>query len=221
MDKIKIFIADNQTLTRIGIITFVSEYYNSHVEIEQFETKENLFKSLRTIQPHILIIDFELFDFDSICELSEIKKISPNTGVLIVSDNQLPDDILQVLNCGISNYISKNSNKQELIDAVNVTIENRKYFSSEILDILLDQKASKSKIYSDNNKHITSAEQGIIKLIAQGLTNNEIAHTKNLSYHTIISHRKNIFRKLGINNCSELIMYAMRSGILEATEYSI
>jgi DNA-binding NarL/FixJ family response regulator len=220
MNKLKIFIADNQALTKAGIITILSEYYGSYLDILSIDNKANLSAQLLTMQPHILIIDFNIFDFNVISELSEIKKISPDTGVLVISDNQSPDDILKVLDCGITNYISKTSDKQELIEAVNATINNRKYFSSEILEVLLNCKVD-NRSYQSHNAHITPAEKEIIKLITQGLTTKEIAAKKMLSYHTIITHRKNIFRKLAINNCSELMLYAFQTGIAETSDYSI
>jgi DNA-binding NarL/FixJ family response regulator len=219
-NNLKIFIADNQELTRAGIISILSEHFNSHLDIEQIENKIYLFNRLLTIKPQILIIDFDLFDFNTISELSDIKKASPNLGVLIVSDNQSSEDILKVLDCGITNYIVKSSSESELIEAVNATLSNRKYFSSEVLDILLARKAASRKVQPIFGS-ITCAEQEIVKLIAQGLTTKEIAKIKMLSYHTIISHRKNIFRKLAISNSSELILYAIHTGIIDTTEYYI
>ena len=89
-----------------------------------------------------------------------------------------------------------------------------------MLDALLEMKAS-IRHSPSNNGHITTSEIDIVKLIAQGLTTKEIAKQKQLSYHTIITHRKNIFRKLKIRNTSELIIYAMRSGFIDTTEYYI
>jgi len=137
-------------------------------------------------------------------------------------NNQSPEDLRKVLECGITNYILKSSHEQELIEAVNATIGNRKYFSSQILDVLLALKKASRKIYlNKGHAHITYTEQEIIKLITQGLTTREIATLKNLSYHTVITHRKNIFRKLAIGSSSELILYAMHAGIVDTTDYYI
>jgi DNA-binding NarL/FixJ family response regulator len=221
MENINIFIADNQSFTRAGVVAILSEYYNSRLLVEQIDNKEDLFRRLPVVQPHLLVIDFDLFNFDAIGELSEIKKIVPGIGILIVTNNKLADDILSVLDYGITNYITKSCAKEELIEAVNATVNNRKYFSSDILDVLLARKAATRKAAKPHNGQITSTEQEIIRLIAQGFTTKEIAAARKLSYHTIITHRKNIFRKLSICNSSELILYAMRSGIIDTTEYYI
>ena len=92
--------------------------------------------------------------------------------------------------------------------------------SSQVLDVLLERKANPRPTAGEAGK-LTATELEIVRLIAQGLTNKEIAIRKKLSYHTIITHRKNIFRKLGISNSSELLMYAMRAGLIDTTEYYI
>ena len=223
MNDLQILVADNQAFTRAGIITILSEHFSPNLNIEQIRNKEKLFKRLLEIKPQILIIDFDLFDFDLINDLPEIKKIAPDIGILALSDNQSPDDLLKVLECGITNYILKSSQEHELVEAVNATIGNRKYFSSQILDVLLTRKtASRNARANRGPAHITFSEQEIIKLITQGFTTREIAVLKKLSYHTIITHRKNIFRKLAINSSSELIFYAMRSGIVDTPpDYNI
>lgn len=220
MEPINVLIADNQDFTRIGIITILADYLNDHVLIHRVKTKKELNEKLLLHQPHVLIIDFNFFDYTSICELTEIRKLSSSIGILLITDNHSPEDISKALDCGITNYILKNCEKQELIDAFNATINSRKYFSSQVLNVLLDNKTVIRNTVPAKNR-ITPAENEIIKLITQGFTTKEIASQKKLSYHTIITHRKNIFRKLGINNTSELMMYAMRTGIIDTTEYYI
>jgi DNA-binding NarL/FixJ family response regulator len=220
MDDIKMLIADNQSFTRIGIIEILSGYLNHHLNIEQVKNKEELFEKLLSNQPHVLIIDFDLFDFKTASELLDVRQKYPCIGILVITDNHSPEDIMKLLDCGITNYILKSCEEGELIEAFNATLNNRKYFSSMVLDVLLDKKNINRNIRTGTG-HITPAETEIVKLITQGLTTKEIAIQKNLSYHTIISHRKNIFRKLSITNTSELIMYAMRNGIVDTTEYYI
>ena len=222
MKILQILMADNQAFTRAGIITILSEHFSPNLDIEQIRNKEKLFNRLLEIKPQILIIDFDLFDFDLRNDLPEIKKIAPDTGILALSDNQSPDDLLKVLECGITNYILKSSQEQELVEAVIATIDKRKYFSSQILDVLLTRKTANRKASLNlGHGHLTFSEQEIIKLITQGLTTREIAALKKISYHTVITHRKNIFRKLAISSSSELIFYAMRSGIVDTIDYNI
>lgn len=219
MNVISILICDNQALTRTGIITLLNNYFNQNVSVQECKTKDEMIEKLKLLQPDILILDFDLIDFSETSEITVIHKISPHTGILIVSNNQEPDEIKKVLDSGINNFILKSSEEHEIIEAFNATIANRKYFSSEVLDVLLQRKASPRQ--SQELGKLTIAEIEIVRLITQGMTTKEIATHKHLSFHTIITHRKNIFRKLGIGNSSELHLYALRAGIIDSTEYYI
>jgi DNA-binding NarL/FixJ family response regulator len=219
METINILLADNQTLTRQGIIAILTDFYGKSLNIKEINTKEELYTSLKKFDPNILIIDFELFDLSEISDLRDIKKTSPSMAILVVSDNKSPIEILKVVDSGITNYVLKSCESQELLDAFHAAMQSRKYFCNEIMDVILDHKTSPKNIVEHGN--LTSSEVGIVRLITQGLTTKEIAEQKHLSFHTIITHRKNIFRKLGITNSSELLMYAMRNGIIDTTEYYI
>ena len=220
MDNVNVLIADNQSFTRIGITSILSGYLNNLLSVDYAKNIDELFEKLISHQSHILLIDYDLLDFNNIVELSEIRKLSPCIGVLVITGNQTPDDIIKVFDCGITNYILKTCEEQELIEAFNATMNSRKYFSSQVLDVLLEKKNILRNVHNDNGR-LTQSETEIVKLITQGLTTKEIALQRKLSYHTIITHRKNIFRKLNISNSSELIMYAMRTGIIDGTEYYI
>ena len=219
MGTINILLADNQTLTRQGIIAILTDFYGKSLNIKELNTKEDLFSSLENFDPNILIIDFELFDLNDISDLRDIKKLCPSMAILVVSDSKTPIEIIKVIDSGITNYVLKSCESQELLDAFNAAMQSRKYFCNEIMDVILGHKTALKNQPEAGN--LTTSEIGIVKLITQGLTTKEIAEQKHLSFHTIITHRKNIFRKLGISNSSELLMYAMRSGIIDTTEYYI
>lgn len=219
MNKPKILLADPQTLTRKGIIQVIKEELQDD-NVETANSKEELYKKLPESLPDLLIIDFDLFDFENIEELETVKKLSPATNLLVLSDNKAMDDILRVLDCGINDYILKKCDELELSEAITATLNNRKFFCSEVLDALVESKTPSSNKNKETS-HLTCSEIEIIQLIAQGLTTKDIAARKFLSFHTVNTHRKNIFRKLGINNTSELIMYAIRAGIVDTTEYYI
>ncbi len=220
MHDLSLFIADGQTLPRAGIRAILSEYFSFNPEAEEFVNKEELLNRLMTKQPDILILDLDLSEIKTIQDLAGFTRSFPKLRVLFITDAQTHDKIHQILDCGITNCILKSCERQELIDAVNATTSNRKYFCNGILSVLPERKKT-TRRYPPDHERITPAEQEIVRFIAEGLTSKEIASRKNLSYHTIVTHRKNIFRKLGINNSIELMLYAMHSGLIEVIDYSI
>ena len=120
---------------------------------------------------------------------------------------------------GIKNIIYKTSDRDEIFAAVDAALKGKKYFAEEILDMILEQGENKPII--EEGVQLTSSEIEIVRLIASGRTTKEIAHNKCISFHTVNTHRKNIFRKLGVSNASELIIHAIKSGWIDNIEYYI
>ncbi len=219
MEKLSVVICDNQLLTYIGITSILSQYYNDGIIFNEAKTKDELINMLQTNNHDALILDYDFIDFENISDIESLRKCFPKISILVITANQNPESIIKVLDAGITNYILKTCDENELIEAFRSTLEGRKYFSSKVLDVLLHKNSSFRKKKEPGK--LTAAEIEIVRLITQGLTTKEIASQKNLSFHTIITHRKNIFRKLAITNTSELHMYAMRNGIIDTTEYYI
>jgi DNA-binding NarL/FixJ family response regulator len=182
-------------------------------------TKNDLIRALADPDIRLLILDFDLLDFDNISELGKIVCEDSKTPVLILTNSISNNELAGLNSIGIKNILLKSAGREELISAVEATIKRRKYYSAEVLDMLTEVYDRKNSWVE--NTQLTKAEIEIVKLIAEGFTTKEIANRKFNSYHTVMTHRKNIFRKLKINNASELIMYAIRAGIIDNIEYHI
>ena len=220
MEKKLIYVADNQDLTRIGIISMVKQHFKNHVTFEVFKFRADLFERIKIQPPHLLIIDHEYFDLMGIYDFQEIKKAIPQTGILVVSDNDSEEEIKEVLKNGITNYILKSCDAVEFTSALEASLNNRIYVSNEIYDVLLKPDV-KTRAVGPKSAELTKTELEIAKLIADGRTTKEIANTKNLSYHTINTHRRNIFKKLRINTSLELVKYSINKGWTKSIEYYI
>jgi DNA-binding NarL/FixJ family response regulator len=217
IQDLKALVADNQLLTQKGIVSLLKEtnYFN---EIDIALSKDELLDHLSKKKYNLLIIDFEYLDINELDDIKQIIQNFPETRILIISDNKDKETILKLKKFSINNYILKSCDTDEFVDAVNSAISNRKFFSEEILDILIDSSTPQK---STEKVKLTTSETEIVRLISQGLTTKEIAVKKFISQHTVITHRKNIFRKVGVNSTSELIMYAIRAGIVDTLEYYI
>ena len=218
MGVITILLADSQELTRHGIISILKKYRSQDTIIPQ-TSGINLFNYLESKAPSILIIDpYRFIDF-SISHLARLIGEFPASRILVVTENPVKEKIIKVLESGITHFISKYCTKEDLLNALTAIEKNENYLCTEVVEALLKENMVSKKMVSGT--HITKKELEIIQQIAQGLTTKEIAAKDFLSIHTINTHRKNILKKLGINNTSELIMYAIKTGIVDATEYYI
>ena len=167
----------------------------------------------------LLIIDHLQLDIAGISELREILSNFPDLKVLVISNNVTRKELHEFNSAGITNIILKIAGKEELFDAIDSSLKGKKYYSDELLDLLL--KSDERSNSSEEPVQLTASELEIVRLISEGLTTKEIASRKFISFHTVISHRKNIFRKLGVTSVSELIMFAIKSGWINTIEYYI
>jgi DNA-binding NarL/FixJ family response regulator len=213
-----VIIADSQYLvveTLKSLIGSDERYFLAGVA----DTQNDLYKLLENFQSGLLITDFSNIDYNGIDDLKNIREKFPLISILILTNTISKAEFSTLTKAGIKNIVYKNADKEELLDAVESTLKGKKYYSDEILDLILD--VSENKYTIEDPKHLTVSEIEIVKLIADGLTTKEIAARRNISYHTVNTHRKNIFRKLEVSNVSELTMHAIKAGWIENIEYYI
>lgn len=182
-------------------------------------TREDLYKILETTPTGLLITDIATIDYDGIDDLKIIREKYPQLLMLILTNSITKAEFSGLSKLGIKGIIYKNIDKEELFSAIESTLKYKKYYSEEIIDLFLDRIENKNT--NEDQKHLTSSEIEIVRHIANGLTTKEIAAKRNISYHTVNTHRKNIFRKVEVTNASELIIHAIKAGWIDNIEYYI
>ena len=217
--KIKsILIADNQFLIIESLVRILEKDGQCKV-IKVVANKYELVKALKQEKATLLILDYAMLDFDNLSELTQIKNDFPETSLLLLTNSVSKSELLEMNSLGLKNIIYKTVDEEELFDAIRATLKGKKYYSAELLDMLFEATEKKSVI--DESGQLTVTEIEIVRLIAEGLTTKDIAARKHISFHTVISHRKNIFRKIHVSSVSELIMYAIKAGWIDNIEYFI
>ena len=219
MEKInKIIIADSQFLVVEALKSLIESDQN--YELAGVASTQNELLKLPGISTgNLLITDFANVDYDGLDDLKNIKVKFPQLSILILTNTITKQEFADLNRLGIKNIIYKTADKDEIFSAIEATLKSRKFYSDEILDLFLD--LSDNKGVADDPKTLTPSEIEIVKLIAGGLTTKEIASRRNISYHTVNTHRKNIFRKMEVSNASELIMLAIKAGWIDNIEYYI
>lgn len=208
-----ILITDTQYLTNQSLQSLL---FSCGHEVRVVATREELLVHLKRKDVKLIIIDYVLFDFKSITDLVEIRKLFSDIPVLILTGTISQMQIRDLNNAGIGNISLKVDGREELLQAVDAALRRKKHYSEGVLEILLKKDGS-----IEPSGVLTRAETDIVRQIASGLTTKEIAAKKQISFHTVMTHRKNIFRKLGISSSSELVMFAIKSGMIENIEYHL
>jgi DNA-binding NarL/FixJ family response regulator len=215
---IQVLIADSQFLITESLKIILLDDGRFIVD-KVISEKTDLINTLKLKNPSILIIDPALLDISGFTELKEIKNSFPDLKFLIITNSLNKKELHEFNSIGVTNIVLKSVGKEEIIVALNATINGKKHYSNELLDLLFETNERNYAI--EENSQLTNSEIEIVRLIAEGLTTKEIAARKFISFHTVISHRKNIFRKLEVTSISELIMYSIKAGWINTIEYHI
>lgn len=217
-EPLRVLIADSQFLITESL-KIILNVEGSFIVDAVITGKNEVLKALNNNEISILLIDPSFIDLNSISEIKDIKERFPDLKLVVLTNNLSKTELHELNSLGIINIILKTADKEEIFEALHAAVKGKKYYSNELLDILFEENGKK---YSgEETGQLTPSEMEIIRLISEGLTTKEIATRKYISFHTVISHRKNIFRKLGVSSVSELLMFAIKSGWINMIEYHI
>lgn len=212
----KILLADKQDITRAGL-TYVIEKMEG-LETKFVEDKAELMLALKENEDTVVILDYTLFDINDAAELLILNQRFPYTRWLLFSED-LSADFVKVLIASSSMFsvLLKESQMMEIKEAIRFCVASKRFVCQRMMEVLLApvQQEPEEKV------NLTKTETEILKDIALGMTTKEIAVKRFSSFHTVNTHRKNIFRKLGVNNVHEATKYALRAGLVDSAEYYI
>ena len=215
-------IADNQDISKAGMMFLLSRQKDVSVLLEA-DNKAELIQQLRLYPQAVVILDYTLFDFAGADELIVLQERFKEADWILFSDELSIHFLRQVLFSSMAfGVVMKDNSKEEIMTALQCTSRKQRYICNHVSNLLLSGSVPSAPSPATTEDHLlTQTEKNILKEIALGKTTKERAAEKNLSFHTINSHRKNIFRKLGVNNVHEATKYAMRAGIVDLAEYYI
>lgn len=222
-------IADNQDISKAGMMFLLSRQKDISILLEA-DNKAELIQQLRLHPQAVIILDYTLFDFAGADELIVLQQRFKEADWILFSEELSINFLRQVLFGSMAfGVVMKDNSKEEIITAIQCASRKQRYICNDVSNLLLSganasttaMPASAATSVALEDHLLTQTEKNILKEIALGKTTKEIAAEKNLSFHTINSHRKNIFRKLGVNNVHEATKYAMRAGIVDLAEYYI
>ena len=209
-------IADHQELTREGLKSIIKQKAAGPIAVA--DDKTELLLKLKEHPDSIILLDYTLFDFsDADNLLIAADRFSASQWILI-SEDLTTDFIAQVYYSSHNvSILFKDAPINDITAAIRSAQDGNRFISQRAAEILLTQRQKKE----DGECHLTQTEREILKAIAQGKTTKEIANERFSSIHTINTHRKNIFRKIGVNSAHEAIKYAFRSGLVDTSEFYI
>ena len=215
MRKIRIVLADDHKLMRSGLRVLLEQQQDFAVVGEASDGREAV-TLVSSEKPDVLVMDVGMPTLNGIEAASQITQGHPEISIVMLSMHSDESYVLRALKAGAKGYLLKDSAETDLIRAVRSVAEGKSFFSPAVSKVLLDDYVRKLKRSGNEDPYdlLTPREREILQLIAEGKSNKEVAQLLNLSVYTVETHRANIMEKLHLHGVPELILYAVRKGII-------
>lgn len=215
MTKLRIVLGDDHTLVRQGLRKILEEKREWEVVAEAGDGREAVRQAL-ALRPDVVVLDIGMPLLNGIESTRQIVRRHPEIRVLILSMHSDEAYITQALQAGAKGYLLKDSADTDLIRGVADVAAGKSFFSPAVARVMLDDyvRHLADKGISDRYESLSEREREIFQLIAEGHSNKEIAEVLSISPATVETHRAHIFQKLDLHNTAEVVLYAVRRGVI-------
>lgn len=215
MSAIKVLLADDHGVVRKGLRFLLEQEPDITVAGEAADGREAV-KLAKELQPAVIVMDIAMPQLNGIDATAQALKVSPGSGVLILSMHNDESYILRALEAGARGYILKDNAEEHLVQAIRIVAQGKPFFSPVIAQTLLEDymRNLQQKGQQDSYSLLTDREKEVLQLLAEGRSNKDVAQLLDLSVYTVETHRTRIMQKLNLHNTAELVLYAVRKKII-------
>jgi two-component system, NarL family, response regulator NreC len=215
MRKIRVLLADDHKLMRGGLRLLLEQKADLAVVGEAGDGREAVALA-KSLKPDMVVMDIGMPNLNGIEAALQITQNNPEISVIMLSMHSDESYVLRALKAGAKGYLLKDSAESDLIKAVHAIAEGKSFFSPAVSKVLLDEYVRKLRRTGAEDAYdlLTPREREILQLVAEGKSNKDVANLLNLSVYTIETHRSNLMEKLNLRGIPELILFAVRRGII-------
>jgi two-component system, NarL family, response regulator NreC len=212
---IRIVLADDHAVIRRGLRLLLESQQDFSVVGEAGDGRDAV-RLCETLSPDVAMLDVTMPGLNGIEAARQVAALGCGVAVVILSMHSDEAFVLRALEAGARGYVLEESHESELLQAVRAVNQGKAFFSPAVSRILVEDwgRQLQDKGAEDSYELLTGREKEILQLIAEGRSNKEIANLLNLSVYTVETHRGNILTKLGLHGVPELILYAVRKGVI-------
>jgi two-component system, NarL family, response regulator NreC len=212
---IRILIADDHGIVRTGLKLLLERVEGMQVVGEAADGREAI-RLAKELQPGVVLMDIRMPLLNGLEAAAQIVKDNDRTAVIILSMYTDESYIVRALDAGARGYLLKDNADEDIERAIRSVSIGRPFFSPSIAQALLEDyvRLMRERRIQDSYDLLTEREREVLQLLAEGKSNKEAATILDLSPYTIESHRQNLMQKIGLHNTAEIVLYAVRKGII-------
>ena len=215
MKSVRILLADDHTVVRKGLRLLLESVPEFQVIADAADGRDAV-SFAEQHRPDVVVMDVAMPILNGIEAARQITAKSPATAIVFLSMHGDESYVLRALKAGARAYLLKDSAEYDLIQAVKAVSEGKAFFSPAISKMLVEDymRQMQERGVEDSFELLTTREREVLQLLAEGKNNKDVATLLNLSLYTVETHRSNIFQKLNLHSQAELILYAIRKGVI-------
>ncbi len=217
-DTVRVLIADDQAVFRRGLFVVLSTEENIEV-VAEAENGEEAIAKTEELAPDVVLMDVRMPRVNGIEAARAIREISPSTKILMLTVSDEEDDLYQAIKAGANGYLLKEISVEEVANAIRAVAQGQSLISPSMASKLLNEFNSLAKRAEERDQYLaprlTSRELDVLRQVARGMSNREIADTLFISENTVKNHVRNILEKLHLHSRMEAVMYAMRERLFD------
>jgi DNA-binding NarL/FixJ family response regulator len=214
--KIRVLFADDHKLIRAGL-RLVAEKDPDISVVGEADDGVQAVAAAQSLRPDVAVLDIGMPNINGIEAARQIQALLPESRVIMLSMHSDETYVLRALRVGVRGYLLKDSAEADLVKAIHAAAEGKSFFSPDVSKILMDdylRKLQRSGV-EDPYDLLSPREREVLQLVAEGKSSKEIANLLNLSVYTVDTHRSNLMEKLNLRGVPELVLFAVRRGIIQ------
>jgi two-component system, NarL family, response regulator NreC len=214
MSKLRIVLAEDHQTVREGIRLLVNEQSDMEV-VGEADNGNAAIKQVQKLAPDIVVMDISMPELNGLKATKKLKQACPEVKILTLTRHTDDAYLQQLIQAGANGYVLKQSAPTELIRAIRTVGEGHSYLDPSLTNKVMGSYAGRSALRGESKGNMTDRESEVLRMIAWGYSNKEIAHQMNISVKTVEAHKANAMKKLNIHNRIDIVRYAVLQGWLQ------
>ncbi len=211
--RIKVFIVDDHTVVRKGLKALLAAKKYEIDVVGDAESGDQAIPIVNQLEPDVILMDLEMPGMSGIETIKEIKKLQPDSRILVLTSFAEDKKVFDALHAGAYGYLLKDTSPDELVETIRSVYSEKLTLPKEFSHVLLDKKVENLEVPASQSG-LTQRELDVLKCIAQGMSNKQIAQELTISTATIRTHVSKIMQKLNLENRTQAALFALKTGLV-------